>query len=254
VRYGWSRIERACRLAPRIEAEPALTIRENRIRGIRVSCPEDAEEGCRGFILVVTVKPVDDGAKFLPVEVPAQGFAIDAGERRSVLIPVDEERLHRQLAGGSRSDVARKVRVRLSMEAAGKAEVKRTKTTLLVSAPARDKKHEPKKEKPEQNRGAPANPTPSNPQRQGGGSTPKPKPKPEPTATADAPPTSSDPLPPQEARCRRRRPRWRPRHEGHRHSRCRSPEARAIGRSTAARIDSSVPTSMRWLRARVTAV
>jgi hypothetical protein len=143
------------------------------------------------------VKPVDDGAKFLPVEVPAQGFAIDAGERRSVLIPVDEERLHRQLAGGSRSDVARKVRVRLSMEAAGKAEVKRTKTTLLVSAPARDKKHEPKKKKkPEQNEGAPTNPTPNSPQPERGGSAPKPTP--EPTATAEAPPASSDPLPPQE--------------------------------------------------------
>ena len=62
VRYGWSRIGHACQLAPEIEAEDALTIRENRIRGIRVSCPEDAEEGCRGFILVVTVKPVDTTA------------------------------------------------------------------------------------------------------------------------------------------------------------------------------------------------
>ena len=38
------------------------------------------------------------------------------------------------------------------------------------------------------------------------------------------------------------------------HSRCRSPDARAIGRSTAARTASSVPTSMRCVCARVTAV
>jgi len=175
-----------------------LTIRENRIRGIRVSCPEAAEEGCRGFILVVTVKPVDDGAKFLPVEVPAQGFAIDAGQRRSVLVPVDEKRLHQKLAGGSQRDVSRKVRVRLSMEAAGKAEVKRTRTTLLVSAPPA-KKHEPKKKKKRKtNGGAPANPPPADPQPGDGGSTPTPSRTPEPTATSEPPPTNSDPLPPQE--------------------------------------------------------
>lgn len=227
LRYGWNRIFRACQLAPTIETDDPLAIRKDRIRGIKVSCPKSAEEGCRGFILVVTRKPVATRATVLPLEFPAQSFAIDAGRSRSVLVPVKEDGLFKQLAddASDHGDLEVGVRIRLAMEAAGEAVVERTTAVLLVSAPTtgkkpagkkKSKKKKAKKKKAKaQGEGSTKTTTTTTTKttrkteraaspgaRQGDGGDADPEPSattaPEQTATAEPTPTDTDPLPPQE--------------------------------------------------------
>jgi hypothetical protein len=203
VRYGWNRIAHACRGAPALHAKPNLVIDKNEVRGIGIDCPKAADEGCRGFVTLVTKKAgaaEEAPSTVLPVSIPPAAFALHEGVDDEVRIRVDEVRLFELLrgrGGSHRRAIREPVRVLLTLEAAGDALVDEQTATLVVSAPPRTREKKPKKgpqdpggQTQEPGGGGPAGP--SGPSKT---ATPEPETSPEPEVT----PTGANQMPPQDA-------------------------------------------------------
>ena len=144
LRYGWNRIHEACRGEPALQVDDRLSITRNRIRGIRVVCPEASDNGCRGFITVRTMRAgstADGVARALPVRIPPADFAFAPDRTDGVTVPVDEDKLYELLTedrrGSRRRPLTRDVRIVLSLEAAGEAVVDRAEVKLVVDPPKR---------------------------------------------------------------------------------------------------------------------
>jgi hypothetical protein len=141
LRYGWNRIHEACRGEPALQVDDELSITRNRIRGIRVACPEASDNGCRGFIRVQTTRAgsrADGAARVLPVQIPPADFAFAAGRTDGLTVPVDERGLYELLSSrSSRRPLTRAVGIVLSLEAAGEAVVDRAGATLEIDPPKR---------------------------------------------------------------------------------------------------------------------
>jgi hypothetical protein len=202
VRYGWNRIGHACRGAPALHAEPNLVIDKNEVRGIGIDCPKAAEEGCRGFVTLVTRATgaaEEAPSTVLPVSIPPAAFALHEGVDDEVRIRVDEVRLFELLrgqGGSHRRAIREPVRVLLTLEAAGEALVDEQTATLVVSAPPRTRE---KKKGPQDPGGQTQQPTggggPAGPSGPSKTATPGPETSPEPEVT----PTGANQMPPQNA-------------------------------------------------------
>jgi hypothetical protein len=206
VRYGWNRIGHACRGAPELHAAPSLVIDKNEVRGIGIDCPKAADEGCRGFVTLVTKTTgaaEEAPSTVLPVSIPPAAFALHEGVNDEVRISVDEVRLFELLrgqGGSHRRAIREPVRVLLTLEAAGDALVDEQLATLVVSAPPREKKPKKKGTKdpggqPEQPGGAGGGGGPTGPSGPSKTTTPEPETSPEPEGT----PTGANQMPPQDA-------------------------------------------------------
>lgn len=206
VRYGWNRIGHACRGAPELHAESSLVIDENEVRGIEIHCPKAADEGCRGFVTLVTKgtgAAEEAPSTVLPISIPPAAFALHEGVHDDVRIRVDEVRLFELLRGreGSHRRALREpVRVLLTLEVAGDALVDEQAATLVVSAPPRTqgkkrKKTSTKPGGPTQQPEGGAGGGPAGPGGPSKSPTPEPETSPEPQVT----PTGANQMPPQDA-------------------------------------------------------
>ena len=81
--------------APELHADSSLVIDKNEVRGIEIRCPKAADEGCRGFVTLVTKRTgaaEEAPSTVLPVSIPPAAFALNDNVHEEVPIAVDEGR------------------------------------------------------------------------------------------------------------------------------------------------------------------
>jgi uncharacterized membrane protein YgcG len=224
LRYGWNRLGDACRGDPSLHADDLLRIEDDRIGGIEVSCPLQADNGCRGFISVSTKEAGSDATgepKRLPVKLPPVNFVYDKGEAGPVPIPIDEKEFFLLLPQEQRLSkqpvVDVPVHILLSLEAAGEAVVAEAEAKLTVTRPQSRPpvKSKPSKKKSKKKKAKKKTSDTSTTSGGGGGAGgggggggagggggEAPAKTPEPSATSEAtptpPPPDSNPLPSQQ--------------------------------------------------------
>ena len=54
VKYNWGHIWDACEAHPVLVSDGTLSISDDRVRGLSVKCPPEADRECRGFVILVT--------------------------------------------------------------------------------------------------------------------------------------------------------------------------------------------------------
>ncbi len=205
LKYGWAHIGDACQADPDLLVDDTLVIAENRVDGVRVHCPGEAEDGCRGFVTIVTTSPGESPSdvRVLPVTI-RRNFAFDHALTDDVRLIVDEDALWDTLGGevperGRPKALHVDVRIVLSLDAARDAVIGAVDGKMVISAPKKGHKGKPNDTDDDDDTGGTpgGEGTPSVTPDPGGGD-PTPDPTPDSTATPEPTPEVTDPLPPPE--------------------------------------------------------
>jgi uncharacterized membrane protein YgcG len=116
--YGWSRLGSACRGRPRVEDGP-LSATAGAVVGIRVTCPVEAEDSCRGFVRLKTVSPQFDPehGRLTRFVLSQAKFNVLAGRSADLQLPFDRKWESTFL--GRRKTIDLPVRVTLTRDALG---------------------------------------------------------------------------------------------------------------------------------------
>jgi hypothetical protein len=207
ARYTWTHIDKLCKGRPVIgKADRSAVSAPGGVKGLAVTCPEDAPDVCRGYLLVTTKDafPGTDRSVKAPLSMPPTWFSVTPDSTGEVKLSVDQAKLWAQVGPrGPLSQARVAVELRIAQDPAGKTVLYEGDGWVTVKRPAKPRaagvpKHEKKQagrppEKAERPNSKPS--TAGGGKSAAGGTAHPPQRQDEPTPTPTATAEPEDPLP-----------------------------------------------------------